>query len=166
MIVIHYALLRYAFELVRICCKAIAKEYSKRRQVLDDFMHSQISADEEYILKYRDWTSTAQTRQKCDYHSHPQSHFHSVTRCKLDSGLDDQRERSDWLLRELLFRRSWAIFTRQIFLSKYVNTNTSFLRNTSLWKLLRVLKRPNSRVCALESTVLNKYVFNFVLKVL
>ena len=30
----------------------------------------------------------------------------------------------------------------KIILSKYVNTNTSFLRNTSLLKLLRVLKRP------------------------
>jgi hypothetical protein len=40
----------------------------------------------------------------------------------------------------------------KIFLSAYVNTNTSFLRNTSLWKLLRVLKRPNSRVFALETT--------------
>jgi hypothetical protein len=35
---------------------------------------------------------------------------------------------------------------------KYVNTNTSFLRNTFLWKLLRVLKRLNSRVRALETT--------------
>jgi hypothetical protein len=34
------------------------------------------------------------------YHSRPQSHFHSVTRWKLGSGLHDQMERSDWLLRE------------------------------------------------------------------
>jgi hypothetical protein len=33
-------------------------------------------------------------------HSRPQSHFHSVTRWKLGSGLHDQMERSDWLLRE------------------------------------------------------------------
>jgi hypothetical protein len=42
---------------------------------------------------------------------------------------------------------------RKTILSTHVNTNTSFLRNTSLWKLLLVLKRPNSRACALETTV-------------
>ena len=86
-------------------------------------------------------------------HSRPQSHFHSVTRWKLGSGLDDERERYDWLHRELLFHRSWAVSARQnsinICQHKYF-TNTSFLRNTSLWKLLRVLKHPNySRACAL-----------------
>jgi hypothetical protein len=35
---------------------------------------------------------------------------------------------------------------------QHMSTNTSFLRNTSLWKLLRMLKRPNSRACALEFT--------------
>jgi hypothetical protein len=37
---------------------------------------------------------------RCRDHSRPQSHFHSVTRWKLGSGLHDQMERSDWLLRE------------------------------------------------------------------
>jgi hypothetical protein len=40
------------------------------------------------------------TNMAASYHSRPQSHFHSVTRWKLGSGLHDQMERSDWLLRE------------------------------------------------------------------
>jgi hypothetical protein len=39
----------------------------------------------------------------------------------------------------------------KIILSTYVNTNTLFFRNTSLWTLLRMLKHPNSRACALET---------------
>jgi hypothetical protein len=54
--------------------------------------------------------------------------------------------------RTVISGRRWAIFAGKTILSTHVNTNTSFLRNTSLWKLLLVLKRPNSRACALETT--------------
>jgi hypothetical protein len=86
-------------------------------------------------------------------HSRPQSHFHSVTRWKVGSGLDEKREWSDWFLRKLLFRGSWTVFVRQNYSINIYQHKYFVLRNISLWKLLRrVLKRPNSRVCALETT--------------
>jgi hypothetical protein len=53
---------------------------------------------------------------------------------------------------ELLFPRSWTVFARQNYSIKICQHKYFvFLRNISLWKLLRVLKRPNSRACALET---------------
>jgi hypothetical protein len=70
-------------------------------------------------------------------HSRPQSHFQSVTRWKSGSGLDDQRERSDWLLRDLLFRRSWAIFARKIFSIKICQYKYFVSSEASQFKSMR-----------------------------
>jgi hypothetical protein len=86
----------------------------------------------------------------------PQSHCHSVTRT-LKIRLWVRRLNGEiWLASQItaisLSREVEQFSLGKIILSTYVNTNTSFLRNTSLWKLLRVLKRPNWRACALETT--------------
>jgi hypothetical protein len=73
---------------------------------------------------------------------------------KIKLWLDDKKERSDLLLRDLLFRRCWTIFASQNYATniQYVITNTLFLCNTWLWKLLHVLRRPNLTACALKPT--------------
>jgi hypothetical protein len=77
-------------------------------------------------------------------HSRPQSHSLKirlwVRRPKGEIWLASQRNEVEQFL------------LGKIILSTYVNANTSFLRNTSLWKLLWVLKCPNSRARALETT--------------
>jgi hypothetical protein len=85
-------------------------------------------------------------------HSRPPSRFHTVTRWKLSFGLDDKRERSDLLLREVLFRRSWTIFARQNYAINICQHKYFVPCKNSLWKLLRVLKFPNWKARGLKST--------------